>query len=118
MLKTLPRQILSAFVFTKEVAVALVVNLLVITFILFSQNSLPPKVPLFYGRPYGGEQLAPQYFLVIPPIAAIVIALINSTIIVFLKSDFLQKVLLVTVYTITLLSTITVLKIISLVGAI
>lgn len=95
-----------------------VLNLIIILFVIFSQNNIPPVVPLFYGMPYGKEQLADKILLVLPPLIAIGVTVISSLLVKILKDDFLQKVLLVAMYTATLLSIITVVKVISLVSSI
>lgn len=93
-----------------------VVNLLTIAAVFLLKNSMPPVVPLFYGKPYGTEQLAQQHFLALPPILAIVVCAINASISKILKDEFLRKVLLGGMVAATLFSLITVLKIIFLVG--
>lgn len=105
-----------SFVYTKEVSAALIINLMVIVFVFLIQKSLPPVIPLFYGMPYGSEQLTSSISLILPPLIAMAITVVNSFLITLTNDDFLQKVLLVAMYTTTLLSTITVLKIVSLVS--
>lgn len=94
----------------------LIINISIIIFIILIQNNLPPQVPLFYGKPYGAEQLTTSISLVFPPLLSIVVSIINSIVIFLIEDDFLQKILLVSMYTLTLLSAITVIKIIFLIG--
>ncbi len=94
----------------------LLINLLLIILIVFARRFLPPVVPLFYGQPQGREQLAKSTFLVIPPLIALLVVAINTSIIFFMKNKFLQKVLLGLAIMTTVLSTITIVKIIFLVG--
>ena len=103
--------------FKNTIFVLLFVNLLLIIFIVFAQRFLPPVVPLFYGQPQGREQLAKSIFLVIPPLIAIIIVAINTSIIFFTQNKFLQKVLLCLAIMTTILSTIADIKIIFLVGS-
>ena len=95
----------------------LVFNLFIIALIFLMKPKLPPEIPLFYGRPFGQEQLAQSIQLIIPPVTAFIISFFNTIISVFIKSRFLIQVLLgVTVLT-TILAFITVLQIIFLVGS-
>ena len=95
-----------------------VLNIVIILFVILAQNNLPPVLPLFYGMPYGKEQLADKILLILPPLIAMGVAIVSSLLVKVLKDDFLQKVLLVAMYTATLLSIITIIKIISLVSSI
>lgn len=92
-------------------------NLLVIGFVFLVMDRLPPEVPLFYGKPRGEEQLVGRVMLVLPPAVSMLIALSNAIIIRLTKDVFLKNVLLGLAVTATLLSTITVFKIINLVGS-
>lgn len=94
------------------------INLIVIILILVLRNNIPPEVPLFYGKPQGVEQLASQNILIIPALFAIIITILNSLISNFIKDNFLQKVLAGIMVTVTMLSTITIFRIIFLVGSI
>lgn len=40
--------------------------------LLWFMRSLPPQVPLYYSRPWGAEQLAPQLFLFLLPLTSFV----------------------------------------------
>lgn len=92
------------------------VNLLTLLAVFLLRGRIPPVVPLFYGRAYGVEQLAPMSSLAFPPIAALLISALNIFLSIPLKDDFLRKVLLAGAIVITTLSTITIVKIILLVG--
>ena len=99
-------------------AIALVVtNLLTITLVLFLGRVLPPVVPLFYGQPYGPDQLATRNFLIFPSFIALAICLINSTVSRFLTDEFLKRVLVGSMLASTIMALVTVLKIIFLVGS-
>ena len=43
-----------------------------------SYNALPQKIPLFYSRPWGEEQLTEKYFLFIIPSFLIIFSLLNN----------------------------------------
>ena len=117
MKKNLGAKSLAKIPFKGIIIALLITNLLVSLLVIFLQKYLPPIIPLFYGKPRGGEQLAPSSFLLLPPGISILIILVNSLLMVFQKNEFLQKVLLGLMLGITLLSTITVIKILLLVGS-
>ncbi len=95
---------------------AAVVNLLVILGILLLQSHLPPVVPLFYGLPYGDEQLANTWALIIPPLVALAFIGANIFISKTSKEEFIKQILVGLTIATTALSTITVVRIILLVG--
>ncbi len=97
---------------------AAVVNLLIILGILLLQSHLPPVVPLFYGLPYGDEQLANTWALIIPPLVALSFIGINIFIGKTSKDEFIKQILVGLTIATTALSTITVVRIILLVGQI
>lgn len=94
----------------------LVINLLVLLVVVTSQNALPPTVPLFYGRPYGAEQLARASHLIIPNSIALTVSLSSLTIAKMLQDEFLKQVLFGTMVVCTALATITTFKIIFLIA--
>ncbi|RJR28567.1 hypothetical protein C4564_05010 [Candidatus Microgenomates bacterium] len=100
----------------KAYSATLSINLLVIIFVLFMQNFLPPTVPLLYGQPLGESQLAKREFLLIIPISAALVSTVNLIMGKYVKDEFLISVLFGLSFLGTTLSTITTLKIIFLVG--
>jgi hypothetical protein len=103
--------------FKKTVFFLIFFNLLMVALVALAQQILPPVVPLFYGRAQGEEQLAKSLFLSLPAFISLLITLVNLAFIYLLDNRFLQKVLLGLAIGVTILSTITILKIILLVGA-
>lgn len=97
-------------------AITFIINFIIIIIIFLIRNNLPPELPLFYARPEGEDQLASQASLVLPAVIALAIVVLNSFIIKFIYDDFLKKLLLGVIIVTTLLSTITIFKIIFLVG--
>jgi len=95
----------------------ILVNILALISVFFLKSFLPPVVPLFYGKPYGADQLAPQNFLLLAPFIALVICLVTTTINFIIKDEFLQKVLVGLMVICTVLALVTLLKIIFLVGS-
>ncbi len=87
-----------------------------ILLILITKSLLPPLVPLFYGKPAGESQLVPTLALLIAPAVSILITLINTLLASFTKEDFLKKILTVSSFFVSLLISLTVFKIIFLVG--
>ncbi|HJY98278.1 MAG TPA: hypothetical protein VJ227_01035 [Patescibacteria group bacterium] len=92
-------------------------NLLTVVVYFAASNFLPPVAPLLYGHPEGEAQLVPKLGLLLAPATAFLITLINVFLALLVKSDFLQKILVVSALLISLLTTITVLRIIFLVGS-
>jgi len=84
--------------------------------IIFLRNFLPPVVPLLYGRPGGVGQLVPELYLLIAPLAAIVLTIVNLLVMNFQENLFTRKILSASAFLISLLTTITIVKIILLVG--
>jgi len=102
---------------TKTLLSLLFINGAIIVFQLtFLKNRLPPVVPLLFGKPQGEEQLVPKLYLTAPPLTSSIIALINTALIKSITNHFLKYVLLGLMLTATVLSTITVIKIVLLVG--
>ena len=93
------------------------ISLLAAFVVFFTLNILPPVVPLLYGHPEGQAQLVPKLALLVAPAAAMTITIINATLTVLMKNEFLQKILVISAFLISVLSAITVLKIIFLVSS-
>lgn len=94
------------------------INIVLISGILLIRNKiLPPEVPLFYGLPQGQEQLASSNFLIFPSIISIVITIINISLALVVRDNFLKKALIVAGIFSVLFPLATTLKIIFLVGS-
>ena len=111
------KNLLASLPFRKWVYASFVVNLVVIVFVLIVRRWLPPQVPLFYGMAEGEGQLAPSIFLAIPAIAAILVTALNIVLAHTLKDTFIKRALIVAGLAATFLATITVVKIVFLVGS-
>lgn len=88
-----------------------------IVLVIALQRFIPPEVPLFYGEAVGENQLTTNLGLIIPGIVAVVVTLINLTLSFLLENAFLQKVLILSAFAVSLLCLITSVKIILLVGS-
>ncbi len=87
-----------------------------ILLIALTWRSLPPKLPLFYSRPWGEEQLAIPLDLFILPLFSLAILIINSLLTKFiLQENLLKQTLMLTVAVVNLLNLITLIQIIRLV---
>jgi hypothetical protein len=91
-------------------------NIVTLIVIYVSWSKIPPLIPLYYGNPTGGEQLGPSRGLFIPPSFVLVSLLTAILITKAYKDDFLEKLLVMSLCVLTTLSTVTVLKILFLVG--
>lgn len=92
----------------------LLISLIIAIIILSLFKLLPPKLPLFYSLPWGEGQLAtPQQFLIIPA-SIIIVTLLNLVISGQLheQQTFFKRMLLISSITITLILTISFVKII------
>lgn len=78
---------------------------------------LPPMLPLWYAKPWGADQLAGSYWLFILPLGSLIIFFANIILCVYLASDLLvfSQVLSLTSFVVSLLSFITLTKILFLV---
>lgn len=81
---------------------------LVIVFI----KKLPPKVPLFYSKPWGEEQLAPALGLLIPLGLALIILIANSLLVKIFQERFIARSLVVGALLAGVLASITVVRIV------
>ena len=111
------KNLLASLPFYQWVYVSFVVNLVMIVLVLIVRRWLPPQVPLFYGMAEGEGQLAPSIFLPIPAIAAIGVTIVNIFISYSLNDVFVKKTLIVAGLAATFPATITVVKIVFLVGS-
>jgi len=100
-----------------SIIVGIGINILIITFILLISKNLPPQVPLFYGLSEGENQLATKFMLIIPPFVSLMILALNLSLTKIVEDEFLTKVLIVAGLATAIFSSITVLRIIFLVGS-
>lgn len=91
----------------------ILITLLITLFIVISIKFLPPKLPLFYSLPWGEKQLADHSQLLIIPAIIALVTLLNLVISWQLHDSqiFFKKILLFSSILISLILTITFLKI-------
>lgn len=82
------------------------------------QLLLPPEIPLFYGLPVGEEVLTKSIFIITPALVSMFITVLNAYFSIFAESTYLKKVLAASAISVSVLATITTIKIVFLVGAI
>lgn len=95
-----------------------ILNLLIIFFSLLLLKRLPPQVPIFYGLPQGEAQLSSPLGILVPPVSSLIFVFINLFLINIIKDDFIKKILVVAGLVTAVFASITVFKIIFLVGQI
>ena len=102
---------------TRNIAVlCILINAFIAILVFILKKDLPPIVPLFYGLPVSDNQLVQSSHLIIPPIAASILALLNFELANLTKDLFLGKILNALTLAVTLLSAISIIEIILLVG--
>lgn len=84
--------------------------------VLTIKSFLPPVVPLFYGQAEGERIIAPMLGLLIIPATSLFITAINTILSLFSKDIFLKKTLILGAFFISILLSISLVKIIFLVG--
>ena len=96
--------------------ISIIINFACIVAIFLLKNLLPPVVPILYGRPTGEGQLLPTFGLSIAPMVSLGIIVLNLFMGRVLKESFNLKIFIAAGFLVSVLSAITVLKIILLVG--
>lgn len=92
------------------------ISILLIIIVYAIKNYLPPEVPLFYGKAVGQDQLVPTLGLLYAPLTSLTITFINFLLTRVIKDSFLQKILVLISFFVSILIAITTIKIIFLVG--
>ena len=103
-------------VFRNYFLAAIIINVAVVLLLVILRNFLPPLVPLFYGRPTGDAQLTKTFGLLIAPGTSLLITAVNLCLSLWVKDVFVKQLLAISAIIISVLTTITIIKIIFLVG--
>ena len=98
-----------------KIAVRLSFILPILSFLIlaFFWKKLPPKVPLFYTKPCGEEQLAKDFFLWLLPGLSLLLTLVNLRIasLFYKKQPFLTQLIVWCNVVVCLLTTVTLIRI-------
>lgn len=92
------------------------ISFLIMILVFVLKDLLPPQVPLYYGKPVGEDQLVPTLGLLIAPGVSLGIIIINIALSRIVSDVFFKKALIMSSFFVSLLTAITILKIIFLVG--
>ena len=109
---------LEAIPYRKLLFLSIGLSIITIFIVLFLQQFLPPEVPLFYGRPIPENKLSSALSLIIPSMISLGIIALNFGIAYLVGDIFLKRILIASTLAASLLSAITTIRIIFLVGSI
>lgn len=96
---------------------AFILGLLNIITTLLLKNFLPPEVPLYYGLAKSQEQLTTSFGLITPGAITLGVTILNTFLAYILGSDFLKKILVLSAFSVSIISFIATIEIIFLVGS-
>jgi hypothetical protein len=102
-------------VVNKSVIVCIVISILLI---VWRWGRLPPAIPLWYSRPWGSDQLASPFWVLLLPLGGILIYYMNVAISVYMTAQYLifTQMLFLSSLLVNILSLITLVKILFLVS--
>lgn len=95
----------------------LILSVLSLGLLAWRWHMLPPMVPLWYSRPWGAEQLTSPYWLLILPLASLILYGINFLVAMYVTAEYLifTQMLFLSSLVVSLLSFIALIKILFLV---
>lgn len=102
--------------YTRLIYLSLVINITTIALVYVLQPKLPPEVPLLYGMAEDEAKIAAKTSLIVPSLISTSIVIFNTLLSLIYNDAFIRKILIASSFTISALSTITVVKIVFLVG--
>ncbi len=94
------------------ILIVLFINILLMITTALISKKLPPQVPLYYGFPRGEQQLGSPTALILPLAISSLFIAINSIFAYFTKPVFLKNTLVIGGFFASLLSAITIIKIV------
>lgn len=98
--------------FIRVISFFLLLNVISVILIIIFSKYLPPQVPLNYGLPRGERQLTQPTLLILPVLLSSFFILLNSVFSLIIKPSFLKNVLIISGVFVSVLSLITVIRII------
>lgn len=104
------------FAYPKTTSLMIVFAIIMLSFLILRNEILPPEIPLYYGATIGNEQLGSSLEIILPTIISLTIIIVNLSIAYLSKELFIKKVLTVTALSCLVISSITTIKILLLVG--
>lgn len=110
------REKLEKLPFIKLVIASVIISITSIGLVFLFNKRLPPEVPLLYGMAEDEMKLVTRTSLVVPGLVSLSITILNTMLSLIFADEFIKKTLIVSAFVITLLSAITTVKIILLVG--
>lgn len=95
----------------------LILFVLSMAILLWRWRMLPPMVPLWYSRPWGADQLASPYWLILLPLASLFLYGVNFLVSMYVMAEYLifTQMLFLSSLVVNLLSFVTLMKILFLV---
>lgn len=96
----------------------IILFVLSVGFLVWRFPELPPKVPLWFSRPWGIDQLASPYWLILLPISSLIWYAINLVIAMYITTEYLifTQMLFLASLIVSLLSFIILIKILFLIS--
>jgi hypothetical protein len=92
--------------------------ILSVVFFIWRYPLLPPETPLWFSRPWGADQLAPSYWLLLLPLSSLLWYVIDLLIGIYVTTEYLifTQMLFLSALIVNLLSFVTLIKILFLVS--
>lgn len=80
-------------------------------------SRLPPLVPLWYSRPWGTDQLANPYWLLVLPVGSLIVYGVNALVSIYITGEYLifTQILFLSSLIVSLLSAFSLIKILFLI---
>lgn len=96
----------------------IVLFILSVGFFVWRFPLLPPEIPLWFSRPWGADQLAPSYWLLLVPVSSLLWYCLDLFISIYITSEYLifTQMLFLSALIVNLLSFVTLIKILFLVS--
>jgi hypothetical protein len=95
----------------------IILFVLSVGFLVWLFPTLPPEVPLWFSRPWGADQLASPYWLILLPVTSLLWYAVDLVISIYVTAEYLifSQLLFLSSLIVSILSFITMIKILFLV---